>query len=555
MKLRSVFEPGTWQWALRRAQWRAIGLKEEDFYKPKIAVVNSSSNISVCYIHLDEISSIVQQAIREAGGVPFEIRTTAPSDIITSAGREARYLMPSRDLIVNDIEVMVEGALLDGMVCLSSCDKTTPAHLMAAARLNIPTIIVPCGYQLGGNLDSNIVDIEDVFEAVGAVKRGSMSLSYLQAMTEVAICGPGVCAGLGTANTMHMVAEALGMALAGSSPIRGGSEKLFKLAREAGVQIIRLIEKNIKPRDIITEKSIENAVRVVQAIGGSVNSIRHLTAIAVEAELDIDVIELFEKTADDSVLICAVKPNGPYSISELEKAGGTLGVMKQIIEKLHKNVITVNGCTLGEILEKVTYVDERVIRPVDRPFRPHPGLLILRGNLAPKGSIVKISAVQKGLEKFEGTARVYESEEQAISEINEIEAGEVVVLRGMGPKGGPGTVFAAGFVAAANGAGISQKIAVITDGELSGLNRGLVVGQVMPEAYEGGPLAVVENGDKILIDLKKRRVDILISDTELKERLKNWKPKQRTLGRSWLSIYAQVVQSVYKGAVLGPIKE
>ncbi|MGH3449604.1 MAG: dihydroxy-acid dehydratase, partial [Haloechinothrix sp.] len=302
--LRSNFEPGTTRWAVRRAQWRALGITDEEMTQPKIAVVNSSSGLSSCYIHLDALSRIVQDAIRSAGGLPFEIRTTAPSDFVTSAGRSARYLLPSRDLIVNDIEVMVEGALLDGMVCLSSCDKTTPAHLMAAARLNIPTILVIGGYQASGLCGGKRVDIDDVYESVGSVASGELSLCGLTQLTDAAISGPGVCAGLGTANTMHIVAEALGMTLPGSAPIAAGSDRMNQLAHDAGRRIVRMVEVSLRPREIITAASIANAVTVTVAVGGSVNAIRHLTAIATEAELGLDVVSLFERVAKDVPLLC-----------------------------------------------------------------------------------------------------------------------------------------------------------------------------------------------------------------------------------------------------------
>jgi dihydroxy-acid dehydratase len=555
MNLRSVLEPGTTLWAIQRMQWKAIGIKDEDFSKPKIAVVNSSSNLSVCYIHLDEVSKKVQEGVRRAGGLPFEIRTTAPSDAITSVGKNARYILPSRDLIVNDIEVMVEGALLDGMVCLSSCDKTTPAHLMAAARLNIPTIIVPCGYQLGGYLDGKNIDWQDVYEGVGAYKKNLLSLTQLQKMADIAVCGPGVCPGLGTANTMHMVSESLGMSLPGSSPVRAGSEKLFQNAYMSGEQIISLIEKDIRPRSIITRESIENAVRVVQSIGGSVNVVRHLAAIATEAELDFDVVACFERFAEDASQITSIRPNGRYRIEDLERAGGTLGVMKQLKSKLNLDVITVAGISLGEILSKVNYVDEEIIRPMHYPFKKEAGLTIIRGNLAPDGAIVKNAGVPEHMKLFKGPARVFESEEEAFNHINDLKPGDVVIIRGLGPKGGPGTVFAASFVAALNGAGLAEKVAVVTDGELSGELRGLTIGQVMPEAAEGGPLAVVMEGDMISIDLLKRRVDVMIDEERLRQRLFDWKPKERKMKRSWLSIYSEVVQPISKGAVLGRSSE
>src|SRR5918992_1638524 len=293
--LRSEFEPGSTRWAVRRAQWRAMGITEEDFHKPKIAVVNSSSTLSVCYVHLDGVSRVVQEAIRAAGGLPFEIRTAAPSDFITSAGKKARYLMPTRDLIVNDIEVMVEGAQLDGMVCLSSCDKTTPGHLMAAARLNVPTVLVTCGYQTGGACGGRPVDIDDVYESVGSVAAGRMTVEQLREITETAIQAPGVCAGLATANTMHVLAEVLGMTLPGNAPVRAGSEKMFGFARAAGSRIVQMVREDLRPRDVLTQVALANAVEVDLAVGGAGEFVRDPAAAATEAGLDVGVIGLFQE--------------------------------------------------------------------------------------------------------------------------------------------------------------------------------------------------------------------------------------------------------------------
>jgi dihydroxy-acid dehydratase len=549
--LRSNFERGSTRWAVRRSQWCSMGMSEEDFAKPKIAVVNSSSTLSVCYIHLDEISREVQKSIRERGGLAFEIRTAAPSDFITSAGKKARYLLPSRDLIVNDIEVMVEGACLDGMVLLSSCDKTTPAHLMAAARLNIPSIVVPCGYQLGGNCGGRDVDIEEVYKAVGTVATGNMTLDELESWTKVAIQGPGVCAGLATANSMHIMAEAIGMAAPGTTPIRAGSQKLLQAARAAGGAIVGLVNDGLTPRKIITAAAIRNAIRVAIAIGASVNVVRHLAAIATEAELDIDVVGLFESLGVNIPQIAQIKPNGPDRIEDLEAAGGTRAVQTRLRERLELNAITISGRPLSAVLEEPVTINEAVIRPIDRPFRQEPGLVILRGNLAPDGSIMKISAVPGALREFEGPARVFEDEDAALQELGKggIHPGDVVVLRMMGPVGGPGTVFACSMMAALVGAGLGDRVAVVTDGELSGLNRGITVGQVMPEAACGGPLAVVREGEIIRIDLERRRIDLRVNDLE--ERLKTWTPAERELRPGWLAIYSEIVQPIQKGAVLG----
>lgn len=555
---RSNFEKGTTRWAVRRSQWRSMGIKEEDFDKPKIAVINTSSTLSSCYIHLDDVSKAVQQAIREAGGLPFEVRTVAPSDFVTSAGRKARYLMPTRDLIVNEVEVMVEGAVLDGMICLSSCDKTTPAHLMAAARLNVPTILLTCGYQIGGMCDKlgQFVDIDDVYESIGAVECGHMSLDDLTEMTESAIQTPGVCAGLGTANSMHIIAEAIGMSLPGNSPVLANSRRLYEYAQKAGERIVGLVNENVCPRDIITKEAVENAIMVTLAVGGSVNTVRHLSAVATEAELDIDVVALYEKWSDRIRLLTAVRPNGPYRTEDLEVAGGTKAVMKRLESHLHLDILTASGKTVRENITDAVIKKEEVIRTLENPQSQKPGIAILRGNLAPDGSIVKLSAVPDEIHSFTGPANIFDGEDEAIEALGNgrIQRGDVVVLRGMGPMGGPGTVFAASFVAALNGAGIAPFVAVITDGELSGLNRGIIVGQLMPEAAAGGPLAVIKQGELVNIDLVNRKISLSITEEELQSRLERWTPPQRELKPSWLSQYAQLVQPIAQGAVLGKRK-
>lgn len=554
---RSNFQPGTTRWAVRRAQWKSMGIPEQDFEKPKIAVINTSSTLSSCYIHLDDVSQAVQQAIREAGGLPFEVRTAAPSDFVTSAGKKARYLMPTRDLIVNEIEVMVEGAVLDGMVCLSSCDKTTPAHLMAAARLNLPTVLLTCGYQIGGLCHTGqFVDIDDVYESIGAVECGRMSLDELTAMADAAIQSPGVCAGLGTANSMHIIAEAIGMSLPGNSPVLANSAKLYGYARQVGERIVSLVQHNIRPLDILTKEAVENAIMVTLAVGGSVNTVRHLAAVATEAELDIDVVGLFEQLSERIPLLTAVRPNGPYRTEDLEVAGGTPAVMKRLEAHLHLDIPTVTGATVRENNRDAAIHNSSVIRSLDDPQSRRPGIAILRGNLAPDGAIVKLSAVPDEIGTFSGPANIFDHEDDAIRALGngKIRSGDVVVLRGMGPLGGPGTVFAASFVAALNGAGIAGEVAVVTDGELSGLNRGIIVGQLMPEAAAGGPLAVVAQGDTVTIDLDNRHLSVDVGDADLAARLHAWQPPARDGKPGWLSMYAELVQPIAQGAVLGKRK-
>jgi dihydroxy-acid dehydratase len=370
-------------------------------------------------------------------------------------------------------------------------------------------------------------------------------------MTRCAIKGPGVCAGLATANSMHCMAEALGMTLPGNAPIRAASPEMMAYAQAAGARIVEMIAEDLRPRAILTPGAFRNAVRTAVAIGCSVNTVRHLTAIAAEAECDVDVLAEFE-AATDVPQITQVRPNGPTRIETFAEAGGVSGAMKQLASQLDLTVMTASGKRLGEVLAARPEPDSEVIRPLDNPFRTEPGLTIAKGSLAPIGSVVKLSAVPKHVRRFEGTAIVYEDESQAIAAIESgaIQPGHAVVLRMLGPKGGPGTVFAASFMAALVGAGLGDKVAVITDGELSGLNSGITIGQVMPEAAEGGPLAAVETGDPIKIDLEARTIDLAIPAAEIEARLAALPPRPPTLERGWLAMYRVLVQPMSKGAVL-----
>lgn len=552
--LRSNFPEGTTRWAVRRAQWRAMGIAETDFDRPKIAVVNSSSGLSVCYSHLDVIAKRVVQELYQHGGLGFEIRTVAPSDFVTSAGREARYLMPSRDLIVNDIEAAVEGAVLDGMILLSSCDKTTPGHLMAAARLNLPSVIVICGYQEAGCLRGEKVDIDDVYEKVGAVTVGKMTSAELSEIAEVAIVGPGVCAGLGTANSMHMVAEALGMTVAGAAPVRANSEKMMLNATNSVKALMNLISNDVRPRDVITPGAIKNALTLAVAVGASVNVIRHITAISIEAGLEIDVIGLLEELGARVPLLAQIRPNGEATVPQLEAAGGAFAAMGELRDYLDTEVITISGSSLAERLQDAGTKDNAVLASILAPRAATGGLRVLRGSLAPDGAILKSAALKDPNRKFNGFAKVFSDEATALAAVKSgtIQSGDVLVLRGMGPRGGPGTVFAAGLVAALVGAGLSDHVAVVTDGELSGLNSGLTIGQVMPEAADGGPLAVVLDGDQISIDLSINRIDLVVSQDEISDRLRRLDRTPAWKGvTGLLRLYGANVGPLNRGAVLG----
>jgi len=560
MTLRSNYEPGTSRWATRRAQWLALGLSDEDMVKPKIAIVNTSSQLAICFSHLDEIARRAKRAIELAGGVGFEVRTAAPSDFITSAGHRGGYILSARDLITNDIEVQVEGAQLDGMICLASCDKTAPGQLMAAARLNIPTIIVACGYQASGTYQGRHCDIEDVFLAAGHVANGRLSVGELTEMSAHAVLGPGVCAGIGTANTMHLACEALGMALPGSTPVRANSEPMWRAVDQAAARIVEMIAEDLKPRDIMTPAAFRNAVTAILSVSGSINSVKHLQAVAAEAECDADVYGLFERLADDVPLLTAIRPNGETPIEEFEDAGGTRALMKQLESRMATDALTVTGRTVAENLAAAKVANAEVIRPQERALGRRPTIVLIRGSLCPDGGIVKLAVADDRRLEFAGPAIVFESLVEALDGVREgrVEAGQVVVLRGLGVTGSPGMGMASQLVFALDGAGLTGQVAVVTDGQLSGLvNKGIVVGEASPEAARGGPLALLRDGDTIRIDVPGRTADLDVPAGELARRQEDLKARPSASGGQarevgWLSVYQRLVRPLPEGAVLRP---
>lgn len=553
-KLRSNFPKGSYLWAVRNAQWQAMGIPEEDCEKPKIAVVNSSSELAACYSHLDHVARVVKDAIRAAGGVPFEIRTAAPSDFVTGAGARGAYMLAARDLVTNDIEVAVEGAQLDGMVCLTSCDKTVPGQLMAAARLDVPTILVPCGYQASGEYKGEHVDIEEVFIQSMHAQIGSTPVDDVIGMSRCAIRSPGVCSGLGTANTMHIVCEALGMALPGSAPVAALSTKMFDDARAAGTRIVQMVWDDLKPRDILTPAAFQNAVRAVLAIGGSLNAVKHLQAVATEAESGVDVYGLFEKLGPQTPVLAGVRPIGEHLIEEFEAAGGCRALMKQLQPLLQAEARTVTGATLEDNLRTYAVANAEVIRPIERPVAPKPAILLLRGSLAPEGGLIKTGIAERKVRRFSGPALCFDTTDAAVAALREqrIPAGTVMVMRGAGACGGPAMGGGASRVVfAIDGAGLGDEVAMLTDGHLSGLVcKGLVVAEVGPEAALGGPLALVHDGDTVTIDLDTRRVDLEVADAELARRRAQWQPPPKIFDRGWLQIYRRNVGPLTQGAVL-----
>lgn len=539
---------------VRRSHWRALGLSEEDLLKPKIAVVNSSSELAVCFAHLDGVAKVVKEAIRAAGGVPFEVRTTAPSDFITGAGKSGSYILAARDLVTSDIEAQVEAALLDGMVCLTSCDKTPPGHLMAAARLNIPTLLVIGGYQASGMIGDEHVDIEDLFSGGVGDRLGKPGKHSIDEMVEQAVRGPGVCAGMATANTMHCVVEALGMCLPGSAPVRANSEKMFDAARRSGERIVEMVREGLTPRKIMAEGAFRNAAALVLAVSGSINAIKHLQATAREAETDIDLYAIWEEMGRKVPVLSAVRPNGQVRVEQFEDAGGASALLKQLAPVIDGTALTCTGRTLAEDLENAVVGDATIIRPMTDPVSEGPSIAILKGSLAPESSVVKLG-IRDGTrpETFDGRAMVYDDTPSAMADIaaGKLQKGDVLVLRGQGVKGGPAMGGGASIVLfAIDAAGLARDVAFVTDGQLSGLClKGLTIAEVSPEAAVGGPLAKVRNGDRIVIDVGKRQLDLDVAPEELARRPgpANAYPVE---AKGYLDLYRRNVQPLASGAVL-----
>jgi dihydroxy-acid dehydratase len=518
-------------------------------------VVNSSSELAICYAHLDGIARIVKEEIRAAGGVPFEVRTAAPSDFITGAAKRGSYILAGRDIIANDIEVQVEAALLDGMICLTSCDKTPPGHLMAAARLDIPTILVIGGYQPAGEIDGEPVDVEDVWSGSIGERFGAKPKFPVADMAENAIRGPGVCAGMATANTMHSVVEALGMCLPGHAPVRANSEKMQANAREAGRRIVEMVREDLRPRRILTEGAFRNAIATVLAVSGSINAIKHLQATAIEAENGLDVFALWEEMADVPVL-SAVRPTGDVRIERFEDAGGARAVLKRLESRIDTSALTCTGKTLAENLAGYTIPGPDVIRPLTDPIGPGPSIAILKGNFADT-AVVRLG-IRDGSrpEEFSGPAREFEDSAECLQAIEDgkIQPGEVVIARNQGLKGGPAMGGSASLVLfALDAAGLAKTTAFVTDGQLSGLClKGLTVAEVAPEAATGGPIGKVRDGDIVAISVANRSIDIEVGEDELGLREG---VGYRIPASGYLDTFRRDVRDMSTGGVLVPAKE
>ncbi|MBN1323783.1 MAG: dihydroxy-acid dehydratase [Methanotrichaceae archaeon] len=535
--------------APHRALLKGMGLTDDEIERPFIGVANSSNDFIPGHIHLDRIGQAVKDGIRMAGGVPFEFHTIGICDGIAMGHGGMRYSLPSRELIEDSIEIMAEGHQLDGLVLIASCDKIVPGHLMAAGRLDLPTIAVTGGPMMPGFACDSDLDLINVFE--GWQKGGEA----LKALEDGACPGAGSCAGLFTANTMACMTEAMGLSLPGCATAHAVDAKKMRIAKLSGMRIMELVRQGITARKIVTIESIENAIRVDMAIGGSTNTTLHLPAIASEFGLDMD-LDLFDRLSLETPHLVNLRPGGPFHMIDLDKAGGIRAVMSRIKGKLNLDAMTVSGRTIREELADFVPVNPltnaRIIATLDSPIHPEGGIAILKGSLAPDGSVVKQIAVSPAMMKHKGPAKVFESEEDAMSGImgGQVLAGDVVVIRYEGPKGGPGMRETLSPTSAIAGAGLSESVALITDGRFSGGTRGPCIGHVSPEAAAGGPIAFVQDGDEISVDIPGRKLDLLVEASEIERRKASWKPPEPKVSGGMLDRYRRSVTSASKGGVL-----
>ena len=536
-----------------RAMLKAVGFSDADLRKPLIGVANTWIEIGPCNYHLRTLAANVKEGIRAAGGTPMEFNTVSISDGITMGTEGMKASLISREVIADSIELVTRGNGFDGLVVLVGCDKTIPGGIMALARLNVPGLVLYGGSIAPGMFQGREVTIQDVFEAVGAHAAGRMSDQELQTLEDHACPGAGACGGQFTANTMAIVCEALGIASLGSGSVPALDSAKANVARLAGQNVVKLVASKVKPRAIITRRAIENAIAVVAATGGSTNAVLHLLAIAKEAGVELTISD-FDRISAKTPLIADLKPSGRFVANDLHAAGGSPLVVKRLIElgALAGDAQTVTGRTIGE--EAATAAEtpgQEVVRPIDRPLKPHGGLVILFGNLAPEGAVLKLSGTERG--QHRGPARVFDSEEQAFDAVQRqaIKAGDVVVIRYEGPSGGPGMREMLAVTAAIVGAGLGDSVALLTDGRFSGATRGFTIGHVSPEASRGGPIAAIREGDTIVIDVAKRKLDVDLADSEIRKRLAAWKAPVPRYQTGVMAKYARIVSSASAGAVTG----
>ncbi|WP_413774798.1 dihydroxy-acid dehydratase [Cytobacillus firmus] len=542
--------------APHRSLLRAAGVKEEDFGKPFIAVCNSYIDIVPGHVHLQEFGKIVKEAIREAGGVPFEFNTIGVDDGIAMGHIGMRYSLPSREIIADSLETVVSAHWFDGMVCIPNCDKITPGMMMGALRVNIPTVFVSGGpMKAGVDSSGKPLSLSSVFEGVGAFESGQIDEQKLQEIEQVACPTCGSCSGMFTANSMNCLAEGLGLALPGNGTILAVSEERKEFVKRSAKQLMELIKKDIKPRDIVTIDAIDNAFALDMAMGGSTNTVLHTLALAHEAEIEYP-IERINEIANRVPHLAKIAPASDYHIEDVHNAGGVSAIINELLKKadaLNGECLTVTGKPLRENVAGSEILDKNVIRTLENPHSERGGLAVLFGNLAPEGSIIKVGAVDESVGGYHrGPAICFDSQEEALSGIitGKVQEGHVVVIRYEGPKGGPGMPEMLAPTSQIVGRGLGAKVGLITDGRFSGASRGISIGHISPEAAEGGPIAFVENGDIIELDLNNRTINLEISDEEFEKRKSNWKGFEPKVKKGYLARYSKLVTNASTGGVM-----
>lgn len=539
--------------APHRSLFFAAGLHPTELERPLIGIASSANEIVPGHVHLPVIAEAVKAGVRMGGGTPLEFSTIAICDGIAMNHRGMHYSLASRELIADSIEVMVEAHCFDALVLVTNCDKITPGMMMAAARLDLPAVLVSGGPMLAGEYRGKNIDLSNLFEGVGAVHSGRLSEPDFENMVMRACPGCGSCAGMFTANSMNCMAEAIGLALPGNGTIPAVSSARLRLAKESGLKIMELLQAGITAGSIMSKKAFLNALAVDMALGCSTNTVLHLAAVAFERGIDFD-LDLVNQLSRKTPQLCLLSPAGEDHLEDLDRVGGLPVVMKELARGnlLDLEPLTATGRSVGDNLARVADPDRKIIRALSEPYRPEGGLAVLSGNLAPDGAVVKQGAVAEKMQVFEGTARVFDSEDTATKAIHQgkINAGDVVVIRYEGPRGGPGMREMLAPTAAITGMGLGEKAALITDGRFSGVTRGASIGHVSPEAAAGGPIALVEEGDPISINIPERSIELLVSPAELKKREAAWQPPPPRIDRGYLKRYAHLVTSASLGAVL-----
>ncbi len=535
-----------------RSLFKAMGLTDREIDQPLIAVANSFNEFIPGHLHLNQITQAVKAGVRLAGGTPLEFGVIGVCDGLAMHHQGMKYSLPSRELIADSVEVMATAHPVDGLVLVANCDKIIPGMLMAALRLNIPAILISGGPMLAGRYQGKEVDLISVFEGVGAVKAGKICEDELKDLAECACPGCGSCAGMFTANSMNCLSEAVGLALPGNGTIPAVHAARFRLAKEAGFKIMDLVNRQILPREIATLEAFKNAIAVDMALGCSTNTVLHVPAIAWEAGHDLS-LDLFNDLSDRTPHLCSMSPAGPHHLEDLDRAGGVPAVMKVLLSAglVQGSPLTVTGRSVADNLAAVQVLDQEVIRPLANPYHSRGGIAILRGNLAPDGAVVKQSAVDPQMLVHEGRARVFDAEEEATRSIldGRIKPGDIVVIRYEGPRGGPGMREMLTPTSAISGMGLDTEVALLTDGRFSGGTRGAAIGHISPEAADGGPIALVQEGDRIRIDIPGKTLTLLLEDAELQQRRAGWRPPAPKIQHGYAARYSRMVSSGSQGAV------